>query len=894
MKDFFQNGNLPSEINETQVVLVPKVPNPEEVGHFRPISCCKFLLKIITKIIMLRLRKFIHQLISPNQSAFIGGRLIQDNIVIVQEMLHSLNQQGGIARDSFVLKLDMSKAYDRLEWSFLEACLKAYGFNTVWVERVMQCVKGVSYSFKINGISSHKLTPQRGLRQGDPLSPYLFILAVDALSHLLQKAVEDRKLSGIKIAAGAPHLTHLFFADDLILFGKTDPKQVCELLAILNIFSKATGQRINCLKSGLIFGKKVPHHTRSQTSQILGIQAWNNPGKYLGLPAQWGRSRHVALSWIKDAIFNKMEGWKGKLLNQAGKETLIKAVIQAMPTYAMSILRFPKKFCDNICSRVAKFWWARSGKERGIHWRRWQILTKSKKDGGMGFKDFNHMNLALLAKQTWRLLQHSNLLWAQILKAKYFPESNILEASKKKGCSWVWSSILQGRDFLLNYGRWIVGDGETIRIWKDNWLPGEISVHNQNNDSDERLSSIIDHVNKRWDLAKVKATLPNQMAISAVQVPISYFGVQDRFVWPHTHSGTYSVRTGYHIARSKFQPPQVFPSSSISLNPSFWNQIWSVKTPQKVKIFLWKICQNALPVRENLFRRQMITSPLCPICNSEQETIEHALLLCSWTRQVWFGSQLQIIPTAENVTRIDLWLQEKFILLSAHKDCKEIGISLLANTLWGIWKGRNNFTFNHERLNPLLVINQACSLTHEFNSQRLNRITSSSPHLRSTATVWRPPSRGRLKCNVDAAFCAKKKVAALAAILRDSNGFMVTGSALRIPCYSSRLAEALAIREGLQLARSCFCEEIILESDNLELVEACRSGVLLTDEAVVIGDILEMKKAFSVCAFVWAPRLANQPADLVGKLLLAGTLPIDWVWHKPQSLASLLSKDSPV
>ena len=141
----------------------------------------------------------------------------------------------------------------------------------------------------------------------------------------------------------------------------------------------------------------------------------------------------------------------------------------------------------------------------------------------------------------------------------------------------------------------------------------------------------------------------------------------------------------------------MFPSSSISLRPNFWSQIWAIKTPQKVKIFLWKFCHNALAVRDNLYRRQICTSPLCPICGSEKETIEHAMLLCPWTGQVWFGSQLQIVPSIENISRIDCWLQEKITLLSAHQDYKETGLSILANTLGEFVKGGINLPLNMSR-----------------------------------------------------------------------------------------------------------------------------------------------------------------------------------------------------
>lgn len=263
----------------------------------------------------------------------------------------------------------MSKAYDRLEWGFIRGCLLAYGFDGHWVNLVMKLITSVSYRYKVNGFLSSELIPERGLRQGDPISPYIFILAADALSHMIHRASEMGRFHGIHLAQGGPRLTHLFFADDSLLFGKGTLENMYQLVSILNAYSKASGQRVNLSKSGLIGGRFMDSRLKSHLAAALNMQLWDNPGKYLGLPADWGRSKTSALHWIKERVDMKMEGWKECLLNQAGKEVLIKAVIQAIPSFAMSMVRFPKNFCDKICSSVAQFWWRSRGKHRGIHWK---------------------------------------------------------------------------------------------------------------------------------------------------------------------------------------------------------------------------------------------------------------------------------------------------------------------------------------------------------------------------------------------------------------------------------------------------------------------------------------------------------------------------------------------
>lgn len=147
-----------------------------------------------------------------------------------------------------------------------------------------------------------------------------------------------------------------------------------------------------------------------------------------------GGSKIQSLQWLKDRILNKMNGWKGNLLNPAGKEVLIKVVIQAIPTYIMAILKLPKTFCHNLSAEVARFWWSSSGHSRGIRWRR-EVICSPKSVGGLGFKDFDDTNTALLAKQAWRLIQEPNSYWAATLKGIYFPNKTFWSATKQMGSS---------------------------------------------------------------------------------------------------------------------------------------------------------------------------------------------------------------------------------------------------------------------------------------------------------------------------------------------------------------------------------------------------------------------------------------------------------------------------
>lgn len=159
IKEFFAQGQLPAELNETEVTLIPKVPMPDCLNHLRPISCCNYIYKVISKIFVLRLRMFMGDLVTQNQSAFVGGRLIQDNLIIAHKAFHTLKQKSRGGKDHMAIKLDMSKAYDRVEWGFVERVLLAYGFDHQWVSKVMKLVTTVTYRYKVNGFISSTITP---------------------------------------------------------------------------------------------------------------------------------------------------------------------------------------------------------------------------------------------------------------------------------------------------------------------------------------------------------------------------------------------------------------------------------------------------------------------------------------------------------------------------------------------------------------------------------------------------------------------------------------------------------------------------------------------------------------------------------------------------------------
>lgn len=230
----------------------------------------------------------------------------------------------------------------------------------------------------------------------------------------------------------------------------------------------------------------------------------------------------------------------------------------------MSYFALPKKFCDKLNSCISKFWWSGNPDNRGVHWASWDRATQSKLTGGLGFRDFKAFNIAMLAKQGWRLLINLDSFWGRFMKGLYFPNTDFLHAPKGRRPSWAWSSLLQGRELLIKGVRWQVGNGSKILFWDDKWVTvsKDFKIHTAR-PPDCPLEYVQDFINdqsKSWKEDEIIKWVSNEESNSILTIPISYTGKDDSLVWHFDSKGHYTVKSGYHLARELqdiVNPPKV-------------------------------------------------------------------------------------------------------------------------------------------------------------------------------------------------------------------------------------------------------------------------------------------------------------------------------------------------
>ena len=383
--------------------------------QFRPISLCNIIYKIISKNLANRFKGLLHRFISPYQSAFVPNRTIQDNTILAHELFQTVNSKRG-RKGLMAIKIDIEKAFDRMEWNFILAILSKLGFHSTWINWIRIYITSPSFSILINSSPFSHFTPERGLRQGGPLSLFLFIFGSEVISRLLLRQKSKGLLRGIKIAQNCSPISHLLFDNDLILFARATFAEATSLKLVLDQYCSWSRQSINISKSSIHFSKNMASSIIQKIGVIFPYKSTLHSSKYLGLPLFFGKSKTAAFKDILDKVSGKIEGWRAKTLSQAARTVLIRSVASTIPSYAMSSFLLPL-FVSTSLDRIFKnFWWGfPTDGSQNLSLKSWSSICSPKAEDGLGFRRMHDYNLALIAKLGWKLLSNTNCLWVKQL-----------------------------------------------------------------------------------------------------------------------------------------------------------------------------------------------------------------------------------------------------------------------------------------------------------------------------------------------------------------------------------------------------------------------------------------------------------------------------------------------
>ncbi|KAL0307384.1 UNVERIFIED_CONTAM: hypothetical protein Scaly_2984900 [Sesamum calycinum] len=316
VNEFFDHSRMLKQLNTTLLVLIPKVNMPIKVADFRPISCCNVIYKVISKIMVKRMQLVLDKLIDSTQNAFVPGRSISTNVLLAQELLSGYNQKKLPPRCT--IKVDLQKAYDMVDWGYLLAVLRLFGFPDKFISWVEQCITTASFSISLNGENHGFFNSGRGLRQGDPISPYLFVLIMESFHLLIRSKITAEPNFHYHWRCKELSIVNLCFADDLLLFCRADPHSVSVLKEVLETFKEMSGLQANAQKS-LIITSKAAAQQQSRIQEIMGFSIGNLPIKYLGVPLTSSKLTMADCTPLIQKVNSHIAGWSNLNLSYAGE-----------------------------------------------------------------------------------------------------------------------------------------------------------------------------------------------------------------------------------------------------------------------------------------------------------------------------------------------------------------------------------------------------------------------------------------------------------------------------------------------------------------------------------------------------------------------------------------------
>ena len=581
-----------------------------------------------------------------------------------------------------MLKLDISKAFDSVSWSFLLEILRHVGFGQRWCNLICLILSTSSTQILVNGEPGEFIVHRRGLRQGDPLSPMLFLLVMNVLNSMVEYASREALLQPLATQQARHRVS--FYADDAVIFLRPDSLDLNTVRHLLDLFGHASGLRTNLSKSS-VSPINCTNEELVLTAEVLSCSIKAFPCTYLGLPLTIGKPTKEILLPLVDKVADYLPGWKASLLNKAGRLVLVKVVLTAAPIYHMIAMNLPKWVFKAIDKKRRGFLWKGQEQANGGNCLvAWEKVQRPLEYGGLGIINLELLGCALRARWLWAQKTDPSRPWAGLPV-----------------------QISRNTQALFNVAvDAIVGNGEKILFWTDRWLDGhtldEIAP-NLFNTVPKRLTkrrTVVQALqNNRW-VGDIKGARTVQVMYEYLQIwdivenIVLQQDTPDQYKWKLSQSGSYNSKSAY----------AAFFEGSVRIGP--WRRIWKSWAPSRCKFFIWLVFHNKCWTADRLAKRGLPHPEACPLCDQAPETIHHLLVGCVFSRQVWvlIFQHLGLIHLAPESpeTRFFGWWRKTF--LAVPKEMRKGLNSLIILVAWEIWKHRNDCVFEKARPNTQEVL----------------------------------------------------------------------------------------------------------------------------------------------------------------------------------------------
>ncbi|KAF7843157.1 ribonuclease H [Senna tora] len=653
--------------------------------------------------------------------------------------------------------------------------------------------------------------------------PYIRKEEWESISHAFTKdeivAADNKRWKGIRMGKDGMHLTHLMFADDLLLFGEATTEQANCV--------------INCFK---------------QAQEV---------GKYLGANLIHGRHTKMKYSHIIEKIKSRLAGWKANCLSLAGRATLTKSVLSTIPYYFMQHSSIPKGVTNEIEKLNRNFLWGSTNEKRKQHQVSWPKVCLPRKIGGLGIRSLEAMNKAFHHKLLWQLLCNNNL-WVTVVSHKYKASHEPhFSPNYKDSDSRLWKNLCKLWPSFYSNVRWDLGNGNRVLFWKDHWIPEITNLNQENMDPSGRRNTeatVKDFINNQgqWDIEKLSEILPTSLITKVVEIipPNPNLG-PDHAYWDDGKEGNFSISSAYNKIMGIGEEPELH-----------WSTLWKSNMQERNKMLIWRFMHDRLPTKSKLASWSSI-NPMCLWCQSARESNSHALRDCPRISQVWKA----FINPRDRALFFNLPAKE-WITWNLRK--KESFCSVpwpfIFSTVCGMcWHWRNLKQKDQEFEFPngahRAILNQA-----KIHAQAMFTYEATSRSHKKLNESWTRPQGEWVKLNVDGAVCRITDDAGCGGLLRNSKGDWIKGFTCNLGKTTIICAELWGIYLGLKMVWNLGHRKVIVESDSSNAIDEIRSSHKeVSNQLPMMGNIMNLLNQNWDVRLQHISRSSNNCADVLAK-----------------------------